>query len=133
MTGVSDALFRQSFGDDTMGARKCAAHCLISNSTSFTVHTDSHCQCHTEDYGNETLGLCNKQVKGTMYSFFYWSLVQTLLYDKAKAQKLISVKWAYFNLKCVKCVHFNCKCKHFILKYTKQLISTQICDYLGNW
>ena len=34
----------------------------------------------------------------------------------------------YFSeMHALKCVHFHLKCAHFTLKYTKQLIFTQIC------
>ena len=45
------------------------------------------------------------------------TLAKTLLNDKAKAQKLISAEMRSFHSKYT----------HFILKCTKQLISTQIC------
>ena len=47
---------------------------------------------------------------------------KTLLVDEAKAQKLK-----------LKCMHFNSICAQFTLKSSKQLISTQMCQYLGNW
>ena len=61
-------------------------------------------------------------------SLAHWSFNRkTLLDEKTKAQRLISVKCAHFYLICM---HFTLKCMkcaHVTLKCTKHQISTQIC------
>ena len=72
-----------------------------------------------------------------------WSSDRNTLHDdEAKAQKLISVKCVHFNLKCMKCDHFNSKGAHFTQNVRISLWNAQNCWFplkfvsnlgIGDW